>query len=148
MSHHKSNGMVWFYTRWREICAIVFLLLVIFDFMIAPTLYEILYKPIPLDEIVTEAQKLSPESQAIFITTAMNSRQHLEWQPLTLGGNGMVYLCFLAILGIASWRQNFPSFPGQNNPPNYPPLPAPTSPVIPPTNPLPPLPNPPPPPTN
>lgn len=113
----KKDGPSWFFSRWREICAVVFLILVMFDFIIAPTFYEILYKPEPMAQIVVEAQKLSPDAQTIFITTAMSARQHLEWQPLTLGGNGMVYLCFMAILGIASWKANpngtFPQNPNQ-----------------------------------
>ena len=118
----KNFGPVWFFNRWREISAIVFLMLVIFDFIIAPTFYEILYKPEPLAQIVVEAQKLSPDAQTVFITTAMGARQHLEWQPLTLGGNGMVYLCFMAILGIASWKTN-PSTNDPQLPPGPNPLP-------------------------
>lgn len=98
----------WFYARWKELCAIVFLMLVLFDFILAPIGYAILYKPVSFNQIVTESQKLSPEAQTVFITAAIASRPHAEWQPLTLGGNGLVYLCFLAILGIASWKGKDP----------------------------------------
>lgn len=106
----KSLQPVWFYDRWKEWCAIVFLMLVIFDFIIAPIGYATLYQPVSFSEIVAESQKLNPDAQSVFITAAIASRPHAEWQPLTLEGNGIVYLCFLAILGIASWKGTKPTF--------------------------------------
>jgi uncharacterized membrane protein YeiB len=106
-----------FYNKWRELCAIVFVMLVVFDFIIAPSVYEAFHKPISLDIITQEALKLSanPNAEVVFITSALQiQQQHLEWQPLTLGANGMLYLVFMAVLGIASWKSGTPQLPPLN----------------------------------
>tara|TARA_R110000822_G_scaffold232478_1_gene364246 strand:- start:64 stop:309 length:246 start_codon:yes stop_codon:yes gene_type:complete len=69
--------MNWFADKWRPASAWVYLLICLFDFMIAPILWNMM--------------------QLI-----VNSAVQTQWQPLTLIGGGLMHVSFGAMMGITS----------------------------------------------
>lgn len=70
----------WMTCRWRPLCAIVYLILCVWDFLIAPICFSLLQYWVGGD------------------TT-------LQWQPLTIIGGGLLHLSFGAILGVSAYSR-------------------------------------------
>jgi hypothetical protein len=68
----------WVNNKWRPVSGWVYLMLCVFDFMIAPILWSLI------------------QAQAHGVVST-------QWQPLTLGGGGLFHVAFGALLGITSW---------------------------------------------
>lgn len=68
----------WIDNKWRPASGWLYLAICFFDFILAPTLWSVM--------------------QAIASGTVTT-----QWQPLTLGGGGLIHIAFGAIMGITSW---------------------------------------------
>lgn len=70
----------WLQTKWRPITAMVYLVICLFDFIIAPILWTLV--------------------QATYSGSITN-----QWQPITLVGSGLFHLSFGAILGVSAFTR-------------------------------------------
>src|SRR5882672_10978348 len=76
---HSTESESFMRKYWRPLCAIVYLTIVLFDFLIAPILLGV---------------------YSIYTKSALQ-----QWQPLTVQGGAIFHLSFGAILGISSWTR-------------------------------------------
>jgi len=74
------NGSSWMQTRWRPAMGFTYMIICIFDFIIAPVLWSLV-------------QAL----QAGNVT--------LQWSPLTLIAGGFFHIAMGAVLGVAAWTR-------------------------------------------
>ena len=84
----------WIYNRWRPMMGWMYMVVCIFDFIVAPILWSIL--------------------QATFHQTPI-----IQWNPLTLQGAGLFHMAMGAVLGVAAWtrsQEKITAFNGQPNP--------------------------------
>jgi len=77
-SQVANTNTDWINNKWRPVSGWVYLMLCVFDFMIAPILWSLI------------------QAQAHGVVST-------QWQPLTLGGGGLFHVAFGALLGITSW---------------------------------------------
>lgn len=80
----------WMNSKWRPMCAWVYLVICVADFVIFPILWSL-------------------------IQTWAAGRVEMQWQPLTLQGAGLLHLSFGAILGIAAYGRTQEKLNGANN---------------------------------
>ena len=73
------SSETWYKHSWRPTTAWVYLLICLFDFLIAPILTGIFY--------------------------AKYGGTYVAWKPITLAEGGMFHLAFGAILGVTSWSR-------------------------------------------
>lgn len=88
----------WLQTHWRPLAAMVYLLICIFDFVIAPVIAGINDLP---PTVIAEAVKGVDPQVGVVLATARP-----QWQPLTMQGSGLFHISFGAILGVAAWSRN------------------------------------------
>ena len=70
----------WMTKKWRPMMAVTYMAINIFDFIIGPTLFNLL-------QFWTEGQHVT------------------SYQALTLQGGGLIHIAFGAILGISAWTR-------------------------------------------
>lgn len=85
MSSETINQESWIRAKWRPALGWAYVIICLFDFMIAPILW-------------TYAQNEAEVSNEG--TTAIVSQQ---WEPLTLGSGGFFHLAMGGILGVTAW---------------------------------------------
>jgi hypothetical protein len=78
MPDNKEKAEDWMQSKWRPAMGWMYMIVCIFDFMLAPVLWSI--------------------TQALFHGTVQT-----QWQPLTLQGAGLFHLAMGAVLGIAAY---------------------------------------------
>ena len=108
MSDSEKKKEDWMNSKWRPMMGWMYMLVCMFDFMLAPVLWSLL--------------------QAVYkggIST--------QWQPLTLQGAGLFHIAMGAILGIAAYGRTQEKLNGANNGGlQSPSIPTPTSsPIVP-----------------
>jgi len=87
---------------WRPAAAIVYLVIILMDFMVMPIVYEVTDHTTPQEIISLIVTIPDPSVQ----TTAINAfTSKRVWVPLTVQGGGLFHLAFGAILGISSWTR-------------------------------------------
>ena len=87
----------WLNRTWRPMAAIVYLVICLFDFIIAPAFLGIRSGT---------AQQLADSVKGLDPSIAIALIQHrVPWQPLTLQGSGLFHVAFGAILGVAAWTR-------------------------------------------
>jgi hypothetical protein len=79
----------WFDNKWRPASAWLYLLICLFDFIIAPVLWSIMQ-------------------------VLINSTITTQWQPLTLMGGGLLHVSFGAIMGITSFGRTQEKLAGKD----------------------------------
>ena len=86
---------------WKVSCAIIYLIICIFDFLVMPAMITQYSEHIDYSHVFEELAKLeSPQAQVALINKIDYKVQ--TWNPLTLQGAGMFHLAFGAILtGVA-----------------------------------------------
>lgn len=90
---------------WKVACAIVYLVICIFDFLVMPIVMTDYVKDLDRTEIYSQIQQLNnPQAQVALIGKLEYKIQ--TWQPITLMGAGMFHLAFGAILTGAVIKQN------------------------------------------
>lgn len=87
----------WMREYWRSLAAFVYILICLFDFIIMPTAYTIIYRKIDTKEILLNISDLDPQAQTIAISSLIPNLSR-EWKPLTLQESGLFHLAFGAIL--------------------------------------------------
>lgn len=86
--------------HWRSIAAIVYFIILLFDFVAMPLYREITYNKLTIPQMVKMAQEMDPTAQ---VETLRILKEDRAWTPLT---NDMVHLAFGAILGVSALPQN------------------------------------------
>lgn len=84
-------GQVDWHHRWKAILAMVYAVIIIFDFILLPA-FKLSTAPTYLD-IISSINELDAEVQKVALTTLTQ-----EWQPLTMFAGGMFHIAMGAIL--------------------------------------------------
>jgi len=133
---HIINFLTVWQNHWREVAAMVYLIICLTDFVIMPSLYA---SSTPhIDQMVLYAKQFEPNQQVQALTVLHTTGQYT---PITYGGSGILHLSFLTILGVAAWTRGqeniaqMASNTGINPPPTTPaptpqPIPPPSQPNI------------------
>lgn len=79
MSEENKRKETWIQNKWRPFIGWAFILIIIFDFVIAPVGWTIWHS---------------------YIDVALT-----RWEPLTFGAGGLFYVSLSAILGVTSWSR-------------------------------------------
>lgn len=77
----QDTGEKWIQCTWRPLCAIVYLALCVWDFILAPIFFA-------------------------WIQYNIGGNTLAQWQPLTMIGGGLIHLSFGGILGVSAWSRN------------------------------------------
>lgn len=88
----------WIGIYWRPAAAVIYLLICLFDFIIAPTYFGVTEQPI--SAIIETIKELPPETQRVVLSMELS-----QWDPLTLKGSGLFHIAFGAILGASAWNR-------------------------------------------
>ena len=80
----------WMNSKWRPACGWMYILVCLFDFMIAPILWSV--------------------TQAVF-----HGGVNVQWQPLTLQGAGLFHVAMGAIIGVSAYGRTQEKLGGANN---------------------------------
>lgn len=89
---------------WKVSCAIVYLVICIFDFLIMPSVLTRYSEDLDYSQVYEQIARLDdPQAQVALINKIDYKAQ--TWEPLTLQGAGMFHIAFGAILtGVAMSR--------------------------------------------
>jgi hypothetical protein len=92
-----EGGETWLNRTWRPAAAVVYLLICLFDFIVAPAFMG--FKSATIAQMAASVKGLDPT----IATALINART--PWEPLTLQGSGLFHVAFGAILGVAAWTR-------------------------------------------
>lgn len=81
---------------WRPAAAIIFLIIVLFDFLIMPSIYEYYKHRQDFAEAISLTLQYKDPAAQLKALEFITTRD--MWQPLTLEGGGMFFVAFGAIL--------------------------------------------------
>lgn len=87
----------WLNRTWRPAAAVVYLIICMFDFVLAPA-----FMGFKSANISMMAQSLKGLDPAVAIAIIQN---RTPWVPLTMQGSGLFHVAFGAILGVAAWTR-------------------------------------------
>ena len=90
MSDSEKKKEDWMNSKWRPACGWMYIVVCLFDFMIAPILWSI--------------------TQALF-----HGGINVQWQPLTLQGAGLFHVAMGAIIGVSAYGRTQEKLGGANN---------------------------------
>ena len=90
MSDSEKKKEDWMNSKWRPACGWMYIVVCLFDFMIAPILWSI--------------------TQAVF-----HGGVNVQWQPLTLQGAGLFHVAMGAIIGVSAYGRTQEKLGGANN---------------------------------
>lgn len=93
----SKGGESWLNRTWRPMAAVVYLMICLFDFIIAPAFMG--FKTSTLAQMAIAVQGLDPGVASALI----NART--PWEPLTMQGSGLFHVAFGAILGVTAWTR-------------------------------------------
>lgn len=91
--------------RWKLSCAIVYLAICIFDFMVMPTVYTNYNRDFDYSQVFAQVQQLSSEKAQVALIGKIDYSVQ-NWEPLTLVGGGLFHLAFGAILTGAAVKES------------------------------------------
>lgn len=104
MAKNKDEGLghidlseSWLNRTWRPAAAVVYLVICLFDFVLAPA-----FMGFKSANISVMAQSLKGLDPAVAIAIIQN---RTPWVPLTMQGSGLFHVAFGAILGVAAWTR-------------------------------------------
>lgn len=89
---------------WKVACAIVYLTICIFDFLIMPIVMTNYVKDMDRSEIYAQISQLDNHQAQVALIGKLEYNVQ-TWQPITLMGAGMFHLAFGAILTGAVFKQ-------------------------------------------
>jgi hypothetical protein len=92
-----EGGETWLNRTWRPAAAVVYLLICLFDFIIAPAFMG--FKSASIAQMAVAVKDLEPTVASALIAA------RTPWEPLTLQGSGLFHVAFGAILGVAAWTR-------------------------------------------
>ena len=87
----------WIERTWRPAAAVVYLIICVFDFIVAPV-----YQGITHETTKQLAKALTGLDPTVAIAIIQSGT---TWEPLTLMGGGTFHIAFGAILGVAAWTR-------------------------------------------
>jgi hypothetical protein len=87
---------------WRPAAAFIYLIIVMFDFLIMPVIFEY-HDAFDPSEVIENVVKF--EKSEVQIVALNKFTEKRTWSPLTILGGGMFHLSFGAILGLAAWTR-------------------------------------------
>ena len=90
MSDSEKKKEDWMNSKWRPACGWMYIVVCLFDFMLAPILWSI--------------------TQAVF-----HGGVNVQWQPLTLQGAGLFHVAMGAIIGVSAYGRTQEKLNGANN---------------------------------
>jgi hypothetical protein len=90
ISESEKKKEDWMNSKWRPACGWMYIVVCLFDFMIAPILWSII--------------------QAVF-----HGGVNVQWQPLTLQGAGLFHVAMGAIIGVSAYGRTQEKLGGANN---------------------------------
>jgi len=90
MSDSEKKKEDWMNSKWRPACGWMYIVVCLFDFMLAPILWSI--------------------TQAVF-----HGGVNVQWQPLTLQGAGLFHVAMGAIIGVSAYGRTQEKLGGANN---------------------------------
>jgi hypothetical protein len=90
MSESEKKKEDWMNSKWRPMMGWMYMLVCMFDFVIAPILWSLV--------------------QALF-----HGGVNVQWQPLTLQGAGLFHISMGAVLGLAAYGRTQEKLAGANN---------------------------------
>jgi hypothetical protein len=90
ISDSEKKKEDWMNSKWRPACGWMYIVVCLFDFMIAPILWSI--------------------TQAVF-----HGGVNVQWQPLTLQGAGLFHVAMGAIIGVSAYGRTQEKLGGANN---------------------------------
>jgi len=90
MSDSEKKKEDWMNSKWRPACGWMYIVVCLFDFMLAPILWSI--------------------TQAVF-----HGGVNIQWQPLTLQGAGLFHVAMGAIIGVSAYGRTQEKLNGANN---------------------------------
>jgi hypothetical protein len=96
MLHPKES---WIAENWRPAAAIIYLVICLFDFIVAPTFMFLTRETTDHLVGVLSHSRLDVAVQTILV------QPHAAWVPLTLQGAGMFHIAFGGILGVSAWSR-------------------------------------------
>ena len=82
MSESEKKKEDWMNSKWRPACGWMYIVVCLFDFMLAPILWSI--------------------TQAVF-----HGGVNIQWQPLTLQGAGLFHVAMGAIIGVSAYAVSY-----------------------------------------
>jgi len=94
---HIDQTESWLNRSWRPAAAVVYLIICMFDFVIAPA-----FMGFKSSNIAMMSQSLKGLDPAVAIAIIQN---RTPWIPLTMQGSGLFHVAFGAILGVAAWTR-------------------------------------------
>ena len=89
----------WIAENWRPAAAVIYLIICLFDFILAPTFMFLTRETTDHLVRVLVDSNLDPSVQAIMV------QPRAAWVPLTLQGAGMFHIAFGGILGVSAWSR-------------------------------------------
>jgi hypothetical protein len=92
-----NSGESWLNRTWRPAAAVVYLMICLFDFIIAPAFMG--FKGANMAQMAAAIKDLDPQVAIAMI------QNKTPWQPLTMQGSGLFHVAFGAILGVAAWTR-------------------------------------------
>ncbi len=102
----SAEGKVTFKSAWRPLLAYCYVLIVVFDFVIAPAVMTGIYKDHTQPTAVYYLQNGFTAEQAITLHQSNIAQQsYVQWDPLTLKAGGFFHIAMGGVLGIGSWTR-------------------------------------------
>lgn len=93
LSDSEQKKEDWMNTKWRPAMGWMYMIVCIFDFIVAPILWAIVQ----------------------FWETQAANDAFRQWQPLTLQGAGLFHMAMGAVLGLTAWGRTQEKLNGANN---------------------------------
>jgi hypothetical protein len=97
-TYQRDGEEHWLQTWWRPACAITYLIICLFDFVVMPV-YTTIYNDKP-EQLITAVMKLPDASQPTALTVLGTKT---VWQSLTLTAGGLFHISFGAIIGVTAF---------------------------------------------
>lgn len=96
---HNEAGVLGKY--WKVACAVVYLVICVFDFLIMPLMMTNYSQRVDFTDVYTQINTMANSNAQVALIQKIDYKVQ-TWQPLTLQGAGMFHIAFGAILtGVA-----------------------------------------------
>ena len=91
----------WIGRNWRPLCGITYIVICLFDFLVAPAWYAYVHSSYDIFRVFDVASRINNGNLSLEVVRILQHR----WEPVTLGGAGTFHMAFGAILGVAAWTR-------------------------------------------
>lgn len=94
-----NNDESWISKNWRALAAIAYLVICSFDFIIMPLI--VFFAHDTFGNMAQDMIKMDPQVQRMAIDRIWG-----QWQPLTLGCNGIFHISFGSLISTMAWKHS------------------------------------------